>query len=271
MVYEHLNYRAYLKDVLAEKTTKNSRFSLRALASQWGFSHSTLSEVMKGSANLSLESARKIASRLSLTPNETEYLCLLVQFEASKNPEVRESLLARLKSLSPKKSKIHDLSVDQFKQISEWYHSAILEMTQLHKFELTAASVAKKLKISKIEADAAIERLIRLELLEKDSRGRLVLVHNRLLTQTNAVTNEAMRKFLRQMLQKASDALENQNTKERVSGYETLPFSKEALPEAREIIEKCFSDMVTLGRRYPIKKDVYHLAVHFFNLTTGKE
>lgn len=80
-----------------------------------------------------------------------------------------------------------------------------------------------------------------------------------------------MRNFFRQMMQKASEALETQTPKERVSGYETLAFSPEALPKAKEIIEKCFNEMITLGRQYPKKKDVYHLAIHFFNLTNGKE
>ena len=145
MIYEHVSYRSFIKEVLAERVKKNSKYSLRAMATQLGFSHSTLSEVMKGSANLSLSSARKMALKLNLSPLETEYLCLLIQFEATKDVEIRESLFAQMRGLNPTKTKSHDLSLDQFRQIAEWYHSAILEMVHLYKFDPTPLAVAKRL------------------------------------------------------------------------------------------------------------------------------
>lgn len=271
MIYQHVSYRSYLREVLADRTKKNSKYSLRAMAKQLGFASSSLSEVLNGSANFSLMSARKIASRLELTAEETEYLCLLVQFDSSEDPEIRESLLNRMKSINPKKTTTHDLSVDQFKQISEWYHSAIIEIVNLRNFEFTPLNVAKRLGISKVEAEVAIERLLRLEILEKNKKGETVVVHDCLLTQSNTQTNQAMRNFFRQMMQKASEALETQNPKERLSGYETMAIAPESLPEAKVIFEKFFTDMLALSNRHPKKKNVYHLLVHFFNLTSGKE
>src|SRR4051812_6874500 len=103
MVYEHTSYRSLIKEVLAERTSRNPSYSLRAMAGQLGFAHSTLSEVMKGSANLSRASARKLASRLGLGQTETEYFCLLVELDQPADPEHREYLLARIKSLNPRK------------------------------------------------------------------------------------------------------------------------------------------------------------------------
>lgn len=180
MIYEHTSYRSYLKEVLADRTRKNPKYSLRAMAKQIGFASSSLSEVMSGTTNFSLKSARKLAAKLALASDETEYLCLLVQLESTREPEIRESLLERLTSLRPKKIPMHDLSVDQFKQVSEWYYSPILEMIHLNNFEITPTSVSKKLGISKIEAEVAIERLIRLEFLEINKKDKLQAVHGRL-------------------------------------------------------------------------------------------
>ncbi len=167
MIYEHKSYRSFLREVLADRTNKNPKYSLRAMAKNLGFASSSLSEVMTGKSGFSLPSARKIAAKLELSSEETEYLCLLVQLESSEDPEIRESLLTRLTSLMPKKLMIHDLGVDHFRQISEWYHSAILEMAELYHFELSPIKVAKRLGISKIEAEVAIERMFRLGLLKK--------------------------------------------------------------------------------------------------------
>jgi len=270
MIYEHKSYRSFLKEVLAEKTKKNPKYSLRAMAKHLGFASSSLSEVMNGKSGFSLSSARRVAARLGLSTEETEYLCLLVQFDSAEDPEVKNSLLSRMSSTSPKKMAIHDLSVDYFKQISEWYHSAILEMADITKFNLTPLNISKRLGISKLEADVALERLLRLELLEKMEDGKIVRTQEHLLVQSNSTHNQALRTFFRQMMQKASEALETQSPKERVSGYETLPMSMDSMPEAKQIIEKFFTEMIALSRKNKKKTDVYHLALHFFNLTNEK-
>jgi uncharacterized protein (TIGR02147 family) len=270
MIFEHISYRTYLKEVLADRTSKNSQYSLRAMARQLGFAPSSLSEVMKGTANFSLTSARKLASKLGLPPKEAEYLYLLVQYESTKDAEIKETLFARMKNLNPSKTQVHDLSIDQFRQISEWYHSAILEMVDLHHFVFSPVIIAKRLGISKVEVEVAIDRLIRLDLLEKTKKGEIVRIHDQLITKSNAADNQALRKFFKQMLHKAGEALETQSPKERVSGYETLAIPPEGLDEAREITEKYFNEMIALGNKYPKKKNVYHLLVHFFNLTDGK-
>ena len=271
MIYEHTDYRAYLKEELAVRTRKNPKFSLRAMAMQLGCSHSTLSLVMKGSLNLSLESARKIAARLGLSATETEYFCLLIQAQGTHDAEVRESIIKRMSSLNPRGIKGHDLTVDVFKQRSEWYYTAIMGMAELPNSNINPSQVSKRLGISKIEAEVAIDRLLRLELLEKDNLGRLIPAQDRLLLQSEATSDQALRKFYRQMLQRAGDALEVQNSKERVSGFETIPLAPEAIAEAKEITERYFQEMIALGKKHPKQKNVYHLIVHFFNLTQGKE
>ena len=47
MIYQYLNYRQYLQDVLVEKTKKNPSYSLRAFAKHLDIASSTLSEIIK--------------------------------------------------------------------------------------------------------------------------------------------------------------------------------------------------------------------------------
>ncbi|HUP58445.1 MAG TPA: TIGR02147 family protein [Bdellovibrionota bacterium] len=266
MIYRHQDYRVYLKDLLVERIKRNSRYSARAFARNIGLAHSSLNAVLSGRSNFTLSSARKVGGRLGLAGKELDYFSMLVELQGAREPSVRESVLERLKSLHPEAREINDLSVDQFRQIADWYHSAILELALLEGFELTPASAASKLGISRHEAELAIERLLRLRLLERDADGRVRKCHEHLCTR-GPVHYPALFAFYKQMLAKTSDAIDTQSSQERISGFEMLPFSKEMLPEAREIIEECFSRMVKLSASVRPKDRVYHLSIHCFNVT----
>jgi uncharacterized protein (TIGR02147 family) len=270
MIFEHTNYRNYLKELLAERIQKNPAYSLRAMAQNLGLVNSQLSEVINGKANLSLTNALKVAHKLGLSDSESEYFCWLLQLEAESDLVAREVILGKVNRLRQAQvaRPMHDLTVDQFKQISDWHHSAILELVSLDGFELSPENVAEALGISKLDAGVAIDRLERLELIERSESGSYRRVHQALVVRS-PVQNAAMRNFYRQMMQKASDALESQTPDQRLSGYETLTFSSEALPEAREAIDQFFDEMIRISRKYPRKTEVYHLLVHFFNLIQG--
>src|SRR4051812_14469315 len=109
MIYEHTNYRSYLRSILAKRISANSAYSSRALARNLGLAASTLSEVLKGEKNLSPEKAMAVAHRLELSPGESDYFCLLVQYASAKRPDHRELLLAKIQKTNPQAG-FNDLS-----------------------------------------------------------------------------------------------------------------------------------------------------------------
>jgi uncharacterized protein (TIGR02147 family) len=277
MVFEYQDYRAYLRSVLEGRIARNPAYSLRAMAGNLGVSSSNLCEVLKGKRGFSAEAAVKVAHRLGCNETEREYFSLLVQLDATNSPELKETLLRRLGELNPRPVKAHDLTLDIFRVISDWYHFAILEMTYLDGGtagsagggalkDLDPKTIADRLGISKLEAELALERLLRLELLEADGAGGYRKAKSELLVQAR-VPNEALRKFNRQMLDKASAALETQGADSRISATQTVPFGRDDLPAAERIIDECMARLVQLSKRSKKRTDVYHLGIHFFNLT----
>jgi uncharacterized protein (TIGR02147 family) len=266
MIFTHSNYRSFLKTILSDRAAANPRYSLRAMARDIGFSSSQLSETLSGKTNFSPSAAQKIAIKLGLNTQETEYFCLLVQLESESDPEVRDLLLNKVRKIVPATRSISDLTVDQFKQMAEWYHCAIIELVNFEGFRFTPDNIAKKLGISKIDAELAVERLQRLEVIECDEKGNWTAPKQDAVVRSS-VKSDAMRRFYRQMLKKASDSLETQTPQERFSGFETVPVAAEAMKEIDILIDKFLSDVVQVARKYPKKKSVYHLMVHFFNLT----
>lgn len=270
MILGHTDYRTYLKSVIAEKRSKNPSYSMRVLAKQLGLTQATISMVLSGKRNLSPESALKITRHLGLNDREIEYFCTLVQFDSAKGPTVRESLAKKLMHLNPKK-KIHELSVEFFRLVADWYHFAIRNLLDVDGFELTATNAAKKLGITRLEAEAAIDRLERLELIEKseNNSGQYQKTKDYVLVKSH-LSNEALRHFHSQMLQKASESLTTQTTNEKIVGSETFAFNPQSLKEANELTEEYFEKMKNLSEKSNSKTEVYHLGVQFFNLTKGK-
>ncbi len=252
----------------AVKMEKNPTLSLRAIARDIGISQSYLSEVLKGKKTISLNRASELAKGLRLSRKETKEFRLLAQLEHVKDPQVRGELLDEMFKAKNKKPPF-DLSIDQFKAIADWYHFAIRSLFDLDNFEVTPASIAKKLSINVTVAEAALERLLKLGVLVKNEFGEIEKNQEELVYKSDA-PNKALRAYHGQMLDKAKISLNEQSPQEKFVGSETLAFNQDKLEEANEIIEEFMDKMKSLAEKTPIKKDVYHLGVQFFNLTRSK-
>ncbi|MGE3973717.1 MAG: TIGR02147 family protein [Bdellovibrionales bacterium] len=271
MILAHTSYRNYLKAVLAERITKNRSYSLRAFAKHLGVSPATLSEVLSAKKNLSSELSIHVANKLGLDETNTAYFYLLVQLEGAKSFELKERLIEQLNHFSPK-TDVKDLSLEHFKIISDWYHYCILMMTELRGFDFNVNAISKRLKLSKFEVQAAINRLIQLELLEQDEKNPKIFrrVQGDLIIQSNS-KDTAIRKYHRQLLELAMDSIETQTPQEKLIGTEMLTISQDQLQEASQIMESFFKKMVALSKRSKNKKNVYCASVQVFNLTKERE
>jgi len=266
MFVEQPNYRAYLKNALAEKFASNPAYSMGVLASRAGVSRSFLSEVLSGRKNLSTEAGLKIARQIGLDSTETDYFCLLIQLETAKDTEFRKLLLEKIQALRPA-TQIHDLSLDLFRTISEWYHLPILELTKLKGFRFTPVKVARKLGIGIAEAEAAIDRLLRLELLETDpGKARYHKTKTRLLFQAK-IPNGAVKKFHRQILERAIESLDRQDPAERKGRSDVFPLDPALLQEAEAILDRASEQIIELSGKSKNNTAVYALGVQLFNLT----
>lgn len=265
MVFEHTDYRTYLRRHLDARIAKNPAYSLRSFAKQIQITPSYLSEVCSGRKNLSEKKASEIARKLELPPKEAEYFCLLVQRDKSRTPELIESLQDRIDSMRNAPRTV-DLDLESFKMIAEWYHIPILEMTQLTDFEFSPRTIAKRLGITTIEADAAVTRLVRLGLLTKNESGRYEKTQKKLMIKSER-RNDALRLFHKQMLRHGIQSVDSQLPNEKFIGSGTYPIAKEQLDAAKEIIEECFAKLNDLFSSATVKDQVYHLNVALFNLT----
>lgn len=180
------NLRSFLQKDLAERCLRNPNYSVRAYAKDLLVSPASLSQILNNKRPLTQEMAERICTRLELSPLD------------------RKKLLSNGNHLQDKN--IDFLEEDQFKAVSDWYHIAILELTQCEDFQNDSKWIAKRLGIHEALVKDAIERLLRLQILKRHD-NQLVKNLSPFLTIFNNSTSTEKRKLQKQFLQKGIEAL----------------------------------------------------------------
>ncbi len=248
----------------------NPRFSLRAWAKQLGLSHvAMLSMVLNRKRRLLPSLSSKISQQWvttgRLTETEARYFDMLVLFSNARTNEEKIFYEKILSSLRPDRQ-FSCLSLDHFRIVSDWYHLAIVEMTQLKGFKADPHWIRLRLggNVNEGQVSEAIERLVRVGLLERTPDGELKK-RDAYYSTTTDLPHEAIRSYHGQMIRKALDALETQPVQERDITGHIMTISRDKLPEAKQMIRE-FRRRLAEFLETSNGDAVYHLNVQLFNV-----
>lgn len=258
-------YRDILQSSLLQKQQANPAYSLRAFARDLEISPSRLSEVLSGKHSLSIASARKIAQHLHKTPDERQYFEDLVAVESSSNPLQIELAQRRINTFETGKSR-NKIPEDSFSLISDWYYLCIIELTQLENFKPDAKWIAEKLGITSTQVVDAFERLQEVGIVQFDDDQDLILnfLSN---TVSSQKSSKSIRKFHKQMIEKALAAIDGQKTNERDVSSLTVAVDHGSLPEIRKLIQNFRNELSEKSKQSSSKPNLlYNLNVQFFKI-----
>jgi len=256
-------FRAILKSELESRCQQNGRYSLRAFARDLGLSPSRLSEILNKKQGLSPSAAIGVAEKLGFRGDEKDRFCDLVSSVHARSRQEREAAKLRLKKYSHE-DETHELKMDAFKVISDWYHLAILELVSLRWFKNDTRWIGRTLGITEIQADLAIERLIRVKLLEKNGSKLIALKGPGLIP--GGVPSESIKKFHSQILDQAKEAMVVQSIENREFRAAIMAVDKSKLKEAKEEIEKFQHRFCKRMDEASNKDGLYCFAVQFYSL-----
>jgi len=256
------NYRRILYTALETRCAKNPRYSLRAFARDLEISPARLSDVLRGRYGLSVDAANKISKILGHSKSETKHFADLVESEHARSPIRR---LEAQKRLAAKENTYQQLGLDGFQIISEWYHYAILELLLTEGSKSETAWIAARLSLSRHLVDAALARLKRLGLLEELEDGSLK-PGDEFTASPDGIPNEAIKKFHRQILEKAILAIDFQSVQERDISNMILAIDEKDLSEAKDFIRDFRRSFDRRFGRAVTKTHVYNLSIQFFSL-----
>ena len=170
------------------------------------------------------------------------------------------------------KLKFSPIEIDTFDTISDWYYDAILELTKVKQFKPEPKWIAKVLGIPTQQVRSSIKKLERLKLLKIDQNGKWLDQSPFNTTIKNDFTTTAFRKLQKQVLEKASRALEEVPYEKRDQSSVTLPIYAEDLSKAKKIIRDFRRKLCSsLKRKDTSPTDVYQLSVSFYPLTQLQE
>jgi len=227
--------REWIMNEFNEKRKKNPALSLRAFARFLQVPASRLSEILNGKRPLTIPMARKIADRLGFTPDVTR------KFLNSVGTEYRRDRVKPRKGLANGLGATVDpayeqLSLDTFHAISDWHHFAILSLMETKDFKSNEAWIARRLGLSVVEVNMALDRLARLGLIERKGT-RLINKYGNVATKTD-ISSAALRKWNSQLMEKGMNSLEDVPMHLRDITATIMAIDPNKLIEAKKIIKK---------------------------------
>jgi uncharacterized protein (TIGR02147 family) len=253
-VFNYASIPALLSDELRRRAHANPRYSLRSFARHLNLSPGALSEILRGQRDLSLKSVPNVAKAFGLNAVEGLHLLQLAQ-SAKAPPET---------SLGPAPVPRQALNENVFSLVSEWYHFAILNLFDCEALQWKAAWISARLGISRIQAQMAMDLLLRVGLVERQ-KGRYFAKNSEVVSPAN-VPSTAVRNYHRQILEKAILALETQNLQERDFGGCGFAIDITQLPALKKELSD-FQDRLLAKYAKGKKTEVYFLEMALFKLT----
>ena len=266
-MFNETDYRNILKEKLEDRMRVNPSYSMRALARDLEIPATRLSQVLQGKQGISEEVAERMALKMSFSETEADFFCTLVKANDARSKTDRK--IAQLKlatQFSPHASQ--RLELDTFKMMSDWHHQALLELTTTKGFKNDTLWIAKRLGISKEEAQGAAERLKRLNLLKEQGKTLVQTHHN--LEIPSEIPNDGIKKFHGQLLQKAMQAIHSQTVEERSVTSLVVALRLKDIPAFKEQIMaflKAFNQNAESREKNKAPEEVYSLGVQLIRLT----
>lgn len=262
MIFNYESLEEFLKDELRRRVKLNPNYSLRSFARNLNVSPGALSEILRGRRELSIKSVPAVAKAIGLNAVEGRHLLKLAQTaKANKDKGVQQF---------DEQTKTRDefaLNSDLFSLISEWYHFAILNLIDCQGFKWEAPWIARRLGISRIQAKMGMELLLRIGLVE-NLKGQFKGRNSQIVAKTE-IPSSAIRQFHRQILEKATLALEAQSLAEREFVGCGFAFDPSQIAKIKKDLNDFHDELIakySKGR----KTEVYFLETALFKLTEGE-
>lgn len=234
--YEFLDYRVYLRAVIAAKRAASPAFSLEMLGRKTGcLTKSHLSLILSGKRNLTRARADALGKALGLTETELCYFRPLVAFTDAKASADRETYLSILVAESQRR-KGATLPLMAYRVLESWHGLVIRELARLPGFDADAVPQRLKGRLSASEARRAVTALVETGLLAPAPGGGLVASDETLRT-SDEISSLAIRRYHRSVLALAADVLDTDPVSDREFGSITLLLRPSDKPKLKELIK----------------------------------
>lgn len=275
LVWEYTDYRAWLTDTFKARKAIHSWYSYGVLAQRAGFqARDFLMRVMRGDRRLSPEGAARLAAALDLPRREQAYFLALVDYNQARTDAEREiawgkvqHALARSRNASAPR-----MLTDIHREIlSEWHHLAIRSLIEMTPDPGDWSALGRKLHPARSEA--VVRKSVKLlqtgGLVERRPDGLWYATEKAIATPPE-VGNPALRRFHRDCLQLAGDAIENVPTDQRNITGVTMGISRRTYRLVCDRLTELREELSRLADADDQADQVYQLSLAMFPLSLSR-
>jgi len=269
LLNQFTDYRAFLLGYFNKAQKRNPRFSYGSWAKALGLSDtSSITKIIKGQRDPGPLIVEKLIDYFNFDEKEALYFKDLIRLHKIKqDTRLSVLLIEKMNKVNPK-SGIRVMDENTFSILSHWYCLAIREMVRLDHFFEDPEWISNQLQFSvePVQTKAAIEALLKTNLLARNELGELVLSQEGRLTTKNDLANQAIQLYHMEMLNNAQKALTDIPVFEREFSSSSFVMRKENINMAKELIRDFKKKFVRL-----LEEDkgngVFQIQMQFFPLT----
>ncbi|OIQ16173.1 MAG: hypothetical protein BM556_16065 [Bacteriovorax sp. MedPE-SWde] len=268
-IFDFTDFRAYLIKVgMPDGLYAHTGNNLKAWAQRLGYkSPSSLTMVMRGQRLPSFDMITALVQDLGMNSRERKYFELLVKLEKFKRKKQDpQEIMEQLAKLNTDQSK-HSVGLKEFSLISEWYFLAIKQLIETPNFIEDEDWIYKKLrkKLTPSQIKRALSTLAELGITGRDDNGKLIVVTKGLIT-SNDVPSSAIKRHHYGMINRALEAIDEQDVSERQINSVTMKIKKKDIEDAKKSI---FDFIKEFNNKFAVDDadDIYQLNIQMFKHT----
>jgi uncharacterized protein (TIGR02147 family) len=155
--------------------------------------------------------------------------------------------------------------------LSVWYHYAILELTQVQGFRTDSRWIAKTLGIAVEDVNIALQRLLRLGLLEMSERNHWMDKSGDAEFHSAVLTETACNQMNQELHELAMEAIKRIPSQHRAHRQMVIAFDSRKLPRLKMLADEFMNELRSLASESAARDDVYQVEISFFPVTTLKK
>lgn len=270
-LYEHVDYRPFLKEWMDEEKTRKPFLSYRYLGQKIGLDPGQLAKVLGSARHLSDELADRLADYIGLEGNDREYFAHLVRFTKAKTPASIRIHFEKLQALRGFHPEV--VAEAQAEFFSDWKLPALRALLSFHRFDGDWKRLARRLtpNVTAAEAQEGVERLERLGFVERHADDSWAVTTPFMSTGTNW-RSATIRNFQFECLQLAQNSLASHPSEWRDISTLTLSFPRAALPEIKARLAETREGILRLIQDMEEPDDsAWQLNIQLFPLTLPEQ
>lgn len=259
------DYLRILKEEFHNRKQKNSKYSMRAFAKYLGVSHALLSLVFLKKKGLSLKTAEKISSKLSLSHYERSIFISSVEKCFSRSEKKKSDAGLALIQLKRKKQ-FKSITPETVTQLDHWAYIAAFEAIYSEK-----AQTLKDISFFLDQKPSLIAKVLTYlqEISAISEENGVYTALSSSLHTTNDIPATSMVNYHISIAQKSIEAIKHQPVHMREYQNTILTVSPESIGDAKKMIRNFIHEFNTRFYVDNNSTQIYSLLVSFFKM--GRE